>query len=127
MNFITTAQPIFYSDYGVAYLDPQLSKYYYSLIPQYINKQQQKYPPHVTFLRKEKEKIPNLTIWKKFINDGCNPVIIMYNGRIRYSGSYFFLDAWSHDLMMLRLELGLTPYRKGFSKFHITIGNLKDV
>ena len=125
MYFITLAKPVFYSDYGVAYLDKQLSAYYYSLLPKYYMKQRQKYPPHITFLRKSVEAIPNLNVWENFRKNGLQDVAIMYNGDIQFSSPYFFLNAWSEELADLRESLGLSRYRSGFDCFHITVGNIK--
>ena len=123
MLFIADARVVYYSRYGVAYLDPELGNYYFSLLPAYYYAQRQRYPAHVTFLRKDLEPPPNSVHWGKYQN---RRVAVMYDGQIKRGGNYFFLDAWSEELCDIREELGYARYRKGWDRLHITIGNVKE-
>ena len=108
-------------------VDREISNYYRSLIPKYIDWLPQKYPPHISVVRHETP--PNLEAWDKY--DG-EKIEFEYPGII-YSGTvYWWLNAFSERLEEIRVELGLpissmyTRPPEGFDKvFHITLANRK--
>lgn len=107
-------------------IDPEISNFYRSLIPKsiYINKQ--RYPAHISVVRKE---LPiNQNFWEKYQN---KELIFKYDSFIFNNSIYFWLRAQSNILESIRLELGLSNtsiYTKspdGQHNFHITLGNVK--
>lgn len=117
-----------YSDHKlVANVDQELSDYYKSLIPKYINVNPQRYPAHISIVRKE---VPvHREFWGKYEGES---VEFFYSPAIRSGTVYFWLDVFSQRFEEIRLELGLpvrTEYTvppDGFIKtFHLTIGNMK--
>jgi hypothetical protein len=108
-------------------VDQQLGKYYFNLVPKWFKIHPQKYPPHISVVRKEIP--PNKQHWKKY--DG-EAIEFLYDTFIHNDEAYFWLNAFCTRLEEIRLELGLpvsSPYTRppsGFHKcFHITIGNTK--
>lgn len=126
----------YHSRWVVAYLKPDIPgpdgvrpwrrtmKYYLSLIPNAYNVQPQKYEPHITVVRLEKEPMPEADVWAKKPRHG-EIIRFAYDTTIQQDGSYFYLSAWSPELMRLRVDLGLPPLREGYFQQHITIGNIK--
>jgi len=108
-------------------VDPEIVRYYRSLIPPWIKTNPQMYAPHISVVRRE---IPaSMENWGRY--DGENLTFtysnFVYNGEV-----YYWLNAYSTRLEEIRLELGLpvsTQYTRppgDFVKaFHITLGNLK--
>jgi hypothetical protein len=86
--------------------------------------QPQKYEPHITVVRKEKEDMPTQDRWEAQPRHG-EIVWFAYDTQLQNHGAYWYLDAWSPELMRLRVELGLASVREGFHHFHITVGNTK--
>lgn len=113
----------YFENWCVAWMDKGLSLYYYSLIPKYYYANRQKYQTHITVVRKDVEKA-DMVSWRKY--DG-KVIKVTYSPVIQYSDRYFWLDAWSDDLIRLREELGLPGVRPPFKAFHITVGNRKAV
>ena len=121
--YVTQGKIAYYSDYCVAYIDREVARYYRSLIPAYHYVSPQKYSTHVTVVRKLKEVVDtDHDSWRKY--EGIS-IPIYYEQVIRYGVEYYWLDAFSPALCAIRRELGLSPYREGYDKFHITIGNSK--
>jgi hypothetical protein len=108
-------------------IDPEISKYYQSLIPPYILYNKQRYEPHISVIRKE--IIPNLQLWGKYEGQDFE---FEYDNFIYMSKNYLWLNVFSGDLEIIRLELGLTKTSEttrspdGRHKFHTTIGNFKN-
>ena len=107
-------------------IDPEITRFYRSLVPKYIQFNLPKYPPHISVVRKE---VPNPTNWKKYEGQIAE---FYYLPQIHQSQNYLWLNAFSLQLESIRLELDLvvnSPYftpPPGFNKtFHITIGNFK--
>jgi len=123
--YTITGRLQYYDNYCVCYVDDNLSAYYRSLLPKAYGVAPQKYRTHVTVVRKDIESVASQfkeNFWKRYENA---LIPIYYNGTIQRGGSYFWLDAWSPQLNVIRQELGLHPYRFPFNSFHITIGNCK--
>ena len=108
-------------------VDPNLALFYRSLIPKYKGVTGQRYPPHISVVRKEIP--PNLALWGKYEE---SPVDFVYDSDIQNDDKYWWLNAFSTRLEEIRVELGLpvtSPFTRppsGFLKcFHITLGNTK--
>lgn len=109
-----------YETYIVAYVDSEISRYYRSLIPKYIYTFPQKYPAHITIVRKDQEIMPANV---GFIQNTL--VYFEYDSTINFSDTYVWLNCYSKDIEDIRESLGLPRCR--FNSFHITIGNMKNV
>lgn len=107
-----------YDSYTVAYICQDIVNYYYSLIPKYYYAQRQKYPAHITVVRKGIE-LANL---EKY--DGYRG-FLEYDPIINHGGAYFWLNSYSTDIGKIRESVGLPQYRGDFTSYHITIGNTK--
>ena len=111
----------------VLVVDPDLSRYYRSFVPNHFNVSPQKYPAHISVVRKAIP--PNLTVWNKHQNEECQ---FEYDGIIYNDETYWWIGAQSVELEKIRAELGLPIYSDitkspdGRHNFHITIGNTKD-
>lgn len=113
--------------YGVGFkvyleIDPEIIRYYISLLPKYKIIQTQIHSAHITIVRTTKECPRNLSKWGNY--EGLS-VEFQYENIIKEDGLYYWLDAFSDDLNRIRLELGLGRYRLGFDRYHITLGNKK--
>ncbi len=105
-------------------VDPGIVAVARALTPVGLN--HQKYAPHISVIRHE---VPiDLTLWG--LNDGL-PINFEYNPFVHDDGKYYWVNAMSAELELLRLGLGLprtsVQSRPPDSRpvFHITIGNLK--
>lgn len=113
----------YFDIYIVAWLERDLAEYYRSLIPKYYNVQGTRYKPHLTIVRLDLET-PDKKLW---YNHNSEIILIHYVPEIKTDGLYWWLDAYSKDVEKIRKEVGLPKYRDGFDRYHITIGNNKDV
>lgn len=109
-------------------VDQGISDFYRKLIPKYIKLNKQLYGAHISIVRKE---IPsNINKWKKYQN---RIIEFEYENIIYNDETYYWLNAYSSNLEYIRKELGLqttseiTRSPDGKHKFHITIGNTKNV
>jgi hypothetical protein len=107
-------------------VDQELSDYYRSMVPAYVNLKKPMYPAHISVVRKETPI--HLDDWALY--EG-HRVLFEYENIIYNDETYYWLNAWSLELEIIRKELGLDPTSEityspdGRHKFHITIGNLK--
>jgi len=111
----------------VVEIDPEIARYYRSLIPKSISVSVPLYAPHISVVRKE---IPtNIDVWKKY-NDEI--VEFEYDPYIFFGQIYCWLNVYCIRLEDIREELGLTrisditcpPDKRPV--FHTTIGNQKN-
>ena len=120
-----------YSDDGrrvVVEVDPEIARYYRSLIPKSIKWQVPLYTPHITVVRTGLEGIYDKSLWGH-----CNGEVIRFNydPYICIGNKYIWLDAHSSRLTEIRGDLGLPrkriphPLGTGVPCFHITIANMK--
>lgn len=116
------AKLTYYSDYAVAYIDKGIYDFYRWLIPKARKPQPQKYPPHITVVRRSIEKPTVQDNWRKYEGQS---VLFRYDGLIHTNGIYYWLDAWSDEIGRIREELGLGFYRPPFDRYHISLGNEK--
>jgi len=110
-------------------IDSELTRYYRSLLPKWMKSKQQMYSPHISVVRKESPIY--LEFWGKYEGE---LITFDYDHEIEYNDTYVWLNAYSHRLEQIRVELGLpihsqyTMPPEGFTKrFHTTIGNFKDL
>ena len=108
-------------------VDPEIARFYRSLIPKYIITNPQKYTPHISVVRHEHSI--NMEYWGKYENE---QIEFEYSNHIHNGTVYWWLNAFSTRLEEIRVELGLYVHDKytqppeGYLKtFHITLGNTK--
>ena len=130
MTLIESKGTLHYEDRKlVCMVDPQLARFYKSLIPKYYNVAGQRYPPHISVVRKEVP--PLMHLWGA--REGQR-VSFLYDPDIQNDAVYWWLNVFSSQLEAIRTELGLplsSPYTRppsGFLKcFHTTLGNQKSL
>jgi hypothetical protein len=110
-----------YDSYIVAYINPDIVRFYKSLIPKWIYVNRQKYDAHITIVRKDAETIPNKE--NQPLVDG-KTVWFYYDTQIKTCGTYYWMNVYSRDIEQIRISLGLSKCR--FDCFHITLGNIKE-
>lgn len=110
-------------------VDPELSRYYRSLIPKYHVANKQRYQPHISVVRKETP--PVIDAWGKYEGED---VEFQYDSYIHEGTVYWWLNVFSTRLEDIRIELGLpvsTEYTRPpdtFIKvFHMTLANKKSI
>ena len=110
-------------------IDPEITRFYRSLIPKNIKTNPQMYDAHISVVRKEVP--PNLEFWERYEGQ---EIEFLYSPIIYYGEVYVWLNCFSKRLEEIRLELGLpvdSPYTRppsGLEKtFHSTICNLKNI
>lgn len=111
-------------------VDPEISRYYFYQITQvaHIDLNRQRYAPHISVVRKETPV--NLEYWNKYKN---LKIIFEYDHYVYNDKTYYWLNVFSEQLESIRKELGLTRVSAitrspdGRHKFHMTIGNKKDL
>lgn len=112
----------------VVEVDPELVKYYRSLVPGHLPVQPSRWKPHITVVRAHKEVPSNLGAWEKYERE---EVEFTYTTHIHMDGTYYWLNVACERLSKVRQELGLPVKSKwtrppsGDDCFHITIGNRK--
>ena len=111
----------------IVQIDQEISDYYRSLIPKWIDARPQMYRAHVSVVRKEVP--PNLDYWGVYEGE---KVEFWYSPIVHNGKFYYWLNVFCLRLEEIRLELGL-PVRSeytippcGFTKcFHTTLANNK--
>lgn len=107
-------------------VDPELVRYYRALTP--IDLNSTRYAPHITVLREETPL--KLEHWGKY--EG-KEISFSYSPIVNFNEIYWWLEAYSQELLTLRVELGLPPLSElarppdGADCFHFTIGNRKNL
>lgn len=107
-------------------VDQGISDYYRWFVPKSVRLNKQMYPAHISVVRKELPK--NLEFWAKYQGQ---EISFQYSNIVHWGNVYYWLNAYSDELVRIRLELGLpdatnlTRPPDGEPCFHITIGNLK--
>lgn len=110
-----------FSRWMVAWLDPEIIKYYRALLPKAWYVQSPQYSTHISIVR-DFEK-PN-SLWGK--HQG-KKVIVKYDLPVYFDGPYYWLDAYCPEIENIRIELGLQPFLGDFKCQHITVGNTKQI
>lgn len=109
----------------VVLVDPELHRFFRSLVPKQYVCQPQRYPPHITVVRGEK---PLTDAWLKHQGQA---VTFDYDSYLHHDEVYWWFNCHSPHLLNIRIELGLpSSYRltrppDGTDCFHSTIGNSK--
>lgn len=123
--YTSIGQLKYYEDWLVLFVDEEIVRYYRQFVPKTLNIRKQKYPPHISVVRKGKQIIPYMEFWNKYENES---VEFNYDNQIHISEPYCWLNVNSIRLEEIRLELGLTRWTGYDDKcFHITLGNTKEV
>lgn len=97
-----------------------------SLVPPSIPLRPQRYPPHITVVRRETLVRPDA--WGRYDGEDLE---FTYDSRVVQGDRYYWLRAWSDRLVEIRRELGLVALWElcrppdNEDCFHITVGNLK--
>ena len=112
----------YYESWAVVYIDPEIAKYYRSQLPQSLEFNVPKYPPHITVVRKDREIVLDQSLWNAY---GGEVVEFTYEHTVCSDDKYFWLKAYSKRIEEIRIELGLPRIRNGFTEFHVTIANTK--
>ena len=128
--FLSSGTLLYSKDYNklIVSIHDDIANYYRSLIPKYISFNKPRYDPHISVIRKE--PITNINQWGKY--HGRN-IVFEYENYIYNCESYLWLNVYCKELENIRLELGLsstsaiTRSPDGSHRFHITIGNFKNL
>jgi hypothetical protein len=108
-------------------IDEEIKRFYFNLIPRYLDIQPQKYRAHISVVRKEKTPI-NMNAWSR--HEG-KEIPFFYSPLQRHGEVYWWIDAFSAELEDMRMELGLPldsrwhPPPGYRHTFHISLGNKK--
>jgi hypothetical protein len=116
-----------YGDRMVVNTDPELSRYYFSLLPKYLNIKPQGWNPHISLIRNETPTYP-----ARIFEYVGRKVSFLYDPIVLNDEKYYWINCFSKELEDIRKDVGL-PYISKFwqpplfylRSFHITIGNLK--
>ncbi len=133
--FISTGIIKYYRnpDKVIVEVDNELSKFYKSLIPKYLNVKNQMFLPHISVVRRE--LYINFEYWNKY---NGKEVEFLYDNYIYNGEVYYWLNVFSEELERIKIELvSNSPqilnlpknpeyYQDGRYKFHITLGNIKE-
>ena len=111
----------YYSSWCIAYVDKAFGDYYFALAPRYWNLQRPKEQAHITIVRKDIET-PTYNNWG--FRDGKD-ILFEYEPIIKTDELYAWIDVFSDEIGNLREVLGLPRFRKGFDRYHLTVGNFK--
>lgn len=115
----------YFNNYAVAWADPAIGNYYFSLLPRYLKiqgLQRPQNPAHITVARRNIEK-PCYDNWK--YRDG-EEIEFQYDGMLWRDELYVWLDVWSDEIAEIREKLGLPRIRETFECYHLTIANFKN-
>lgn len=109
----------------VVLVDPELHRFFRSLVPKYYTCHPQRYSPHITVVRGER---PKTSAWERHKGE---LVAFQYDPYLHHDGRYWWFNCFSDRLTTFRLELGL-PLSYHLSRpptgeecFHSTVGNSK--
>lgn len=107
--------------YGlVVKCDPEIARYYRSMIPKSYRARPPMWEPHVTVVRSGDETPPNLTTWGQHQGQ---QVSFRHSNVISNDTVHCWIEVISPELEKIRIELGFPPQRK--YPFHITIAHNK--
>ncbi len=101
--------------------DEGIAEYYRSMVPKSITINPQRYPAHVSVVRRETP--PLMSAWG--VHEGA-PVWFEYENIIANDEKYYWLNVRCKRLEEIRVELGLEPHPWWRNSYHLTIGNVKD-
>lgn len=104
-------------------VDPDLTRFYRSLIPKHITFKIPKYFPHITVVRGKWEAPVWTEKWMKRENE---IVYFEYSPETQFGGMYIWLPVRSEKIGELRQELGLQKNFWKFQEYHLTIANIKE-
>lgn len=112
-------------------VDQELTNYYRSLIPKWMDVQRPRWPAHITVVREGLEIPVHKEFWNKYNN---KTIDFLYEPKVFHGEVYYWLNIYCLELEDIRSELGLSrhskytepPERFRFKyTFHCTIANKK--
>jgi hypothetical protein len=120
----------------IVQIDPEIVRYYRSMMPKYVQSQPQMYRPHISVIRHDDPKWWQLKrrwrFWRHWGKYEGELIKFNYDGVVHEGTVYYWLNCFCSRLEEIRVELGLpihsqyTQPPEGFTKvFHCTIGNKK--
>jgi hypothetical protein len=104
-------------------VDPGIVDLTRALIPKHHKLNRTRYPPHISVIRRE--------TWEPDLSLHGTPVTFTYDPTVAAGPVYWWLRAWSDDLLRVRASLGLPALAWACRPpseedcFHITVGNTK--
>jgi hypothetical protein len=108
-----------------------LIDYYRSLIPLYYRPIKSGWLAHITILNPQNETLLKTRHWEDHVGE---EIEFLYDSYVLEGNGYFWINAWSKRLEVIRDELGLPnvtkciPRPEGYNKtFHITIGKYQEL
>lgn len=112
-------------------VNQDLVNYYQSSIPHYLRVLKPRWSAHITVVRPEFDIPPRIRYWGDYEGE---EVEFIYDSYLLNGNGYFWINAWSKRLEIIRDELGLQNTSKytlrpeGYNKtFHITVGKYDEV
>jgi hypothetical protein len=131
---ITSSGILHYSDDEyrlVLKVEQDLSDYYRAMIPLYNRAYKQGWPAHLTVIRPEFDIPSKIEYWGRYEGE---VVDFVYSPYIEWGKGFYWFNAWSKRLEIVREELGLINISKfalkpeGYNKtFHCTIAKYNDI
>lgn len=110
--------------------DPEIARFYRSLIPPWMTVNKPAWPAHITVVRFGREVPLKKAYWNAHHGE---KVTFQYSPTIHVGETYYWLNCFCKRLEAIREELGLpvvsqyTLPPEGFERcFHMTIGNKKE-
>lgn len=103
------------------WLDDEIIRYYRALCPKHFYVNLPRVKAHISIVRLF--EAPDKALWKSY--DGIS-LVIEYEPIVRWDETYYWLNAFSDEIVEIRQSLGLPPYLGNYTCQHITIGNTKN-
>lgn len=106
----------------VAEVDQDLLEYYRWFIPKWVWNQKPGYRAHVSIVRNEVIQPELSHVWGKYAGKSIS---LWYSNFIKWDRKYIWVNVFSEEMEMIRLELGLTRSRAlnpNVGLFHMTLG-----
>lgn len=121
IRYQTTGRVQCYTNWMILWLDDEIGRYYRALCPKhfYVNLPMNK--THISVVRKF--ELPDKTNWLSF--DGLQ-LTIEYEPIVCWDNTYYWLNAFSPEIVKIREALSLSQYLGNYTCQHITIGNTKN-
>lgn len=107
---------------AVLLVDQGIADFYRSLIPKSIPILPQRWPAHVSIVRRQHPK--NMEYWRKHENE---QIEFEYSPIVTWDETYYWLNVKCLRLEEIRVELGLDRHPPWRNLYHITVGNVKNV
>jgi hypothetical protein len=103
-------------------VDQVVADYYRALLPKWIRNNPQKFPAHVSVVRRETP--PRAEHWGRYEGE---LVEFRYSNVVEFDETYVWLNVECERLKEVRVELGLNAYPWWRNRYHVTIANFKGI